>query len=205
LRTGLISTGNKCKVRPHNSLVWRSSWAMATMVVFIVVVFLSGTVVAAKGAMPDNFLYPVKQASEKVVYAFKSSTVSKLQYSAELANNRVSELIYVLSRNDVNSEQLDAAALRLESVLSQIESLAQEAENTGTAIGQATTNTATIKNEERARLIKALALYAVNNSAELQEGIQTAPDQVRPAVEKAAAALVDSYDKAIKAIEDSIK
>ena len=201
LKTRLLATAQCDKVTPVRiTVVWRSAWFTALAVILLLVILTSGTVVAAGSTMPDGFLYPVKLASERVRLTFQSSTSAKLEYAAELANVRVTELIYEIGSNNVDSTRLDAAINRLNSVLIQIEKLAN-VNGDQTNVGQSTT-LADVKDKEKSNLIKALALYAVTNSQILQDKMQVAPDTVKPAIENAINQTVDSFDKAIKAIED---
>ena len=197
----LLSSLQADKVQPVPiSIVWRSAWFTALAIVVVVIVIMTGTVVAASSSMPNGILYPVKLASEQVRFAFLTTTSAKLAYTAELANERVSELIYELGSSDGDAIRVEAAVTRLDSVLTQIRNLAHVNDEQWESDQE--TTLADIHDKEKLNLIKALALYAVTNSQILQEQVQAAPDTVRPAIENAINQTVSSFDRAIKAIEE---
>jgi len=201
LKKRLIALAVEMKTRPIKvATVWRSAWFTGLAVFLVLVVILTGTVTAAQTTMPGGFLYGVKLSSEKVWLAVHTSTISKLDYSAQLANSRVSELIYELGKDNVDSKDLDMAAKRLDNALAQIEKLANQ--DDGQLNVQQAVNVAEIKDKEKSRLIQALALYAVNNSQVLQNEMQTAPNEVKPQIENAINQTIDSFDKAIQSIEN---
>jgi hypothetical protein len=72
---------------------WQPRWAMAAIAVLVLLVASSGTVAAAGNSLPDQTLYPVKLATEKVRLALTPSTLGKAEYYAELVDKRVSEII----------------------------------------------------------------------------------------------------------------
>ena len=58
----------------------------------------SGTVAAAGNSLPDQTLYPVKLATERVRLALTPSTLGKAEYYAELVDRRVSEIISMVEK-----------------------------------------------------------------------------------------------------------
>jgi hypothetical protein len=203
LKNEVLTGIRDAKEKPINvTPVFRTAWFVTVTAVMLIMVLLSGTVVAASSSMPDGILYPVKLASEQVRLSFKTNNVSKLEYSAELANIRVSELIYVLNSSDVDFKKLDAASKRLEHVLNQIKTLAN---TSSLASVDQITALADVRDKERSDVIKALALYAVTNSQILEDKMQVAPDTIKPAIENAIDQTIDSFDQAIKSIEEGNK
>ncbi|MBN1862600.1 MAG: hypothetical protein JW790_03045 [Dehalococcoidales bacterium] len=112
------------KVSPRFSL--KRGWAVALMVVGIVLSSGGGTVLAASGSMPDSPLYPVKLATERVQMTLTTSTVAKAQLCAQQADIRVSELIYMASKGD--NQQVEAATVRLDEKLMTLVALVSPAD-----------------------------------------------------------------------------
>jgi Domain of unknown function (DUF5667) len=76
-------------------------WALTTVAaVLLVVVAGSGTVAAATGVMPDNFLYPVKLATEQVQLGLTGSAIKEVELNSEFTDRRIEELTYTVSIND---------------------------------------------------------------------------------------------------------
>jgi hypothetical protein len=72
---------------------WRPQWATAAIAVLVLLVASSGTVAAAGNSMPDQPLYPVKLATERVRLALIPSGLGKAEYYAELVDKRVNEIV----------------------------------------------------------------------------------------------------------------
>jgi hypothetical protein len=90
---------------------WQSGWAIALIAILIIVLAGGGTVIASGNSMPDNTLYVVKLAAEKVHMAFTFSEISKAELNAEFADKRVEEIIYLASRGDPQNVQIVAQRL----------------------------------------------------------------------------------------------
>lgn len=100
---------------------WQTGWAIALVAIMIVVISGGGTVMAAGGSMPDNTLYSVKLATEKVHLAFTFSDIQKAELNAEFADRRVEEIIYLAVRG--TPEDVQVVAQRLNSNLTNMNSL----------------------------------------------------------------------------------
>ncbi len=93
------------------------SWGLqprwVTVVAILVILFLAGgvTVAAARGSMPDNFLYPVKLATEQVRLVFTFSSLGKAEFYASLADKRVAEIIYLAENNETGKIEQVANSL----------------------------------------------------------------------------------------------
>jgi hypothetical protein len=107
---------------------WLPRWATALAIVLVVLVAGSGTVVAAGNSMPDSILYPVKLATENVQMAFTISPLGKAQLCAELADERVDEIVYMAEKGD--AQEVEAVTGRLESRLAMLAELASGLEGT---------------------------------------------------------------------------
>jgi hypothetical protein len=68
--------------------------------------------------MPDDFLYPVKRATEQVQLAFTFTNLGKAEAYARMANRRVEEIIYMANENDI--EEIEVLAASLDSSLNNI-------------------------------------------------------------------------------------
>jgi hypothetical protein len=84
--------------------------------VLVVVMAGGGTVAAASDDMPDSMLYPVKLASENVRLVFSFNQGDKVGLMAELADRRVTEIVYMAERGD--EKQLEVLTHRLDMRLS---------------------------------------------------------------------------------------
>jgi hypothetical protein len=63
------------------------------------------------GNMPDDFLYPVKRATEQVQLAFTFTNLGKAEAYARMADRRVEEIIYMANENDIDEIEMLAASL----------------------------------------------------------------------------------------------
>jgi hypothetical protein len=106
---------------------WQSGWAIALIVILVLVLSGGGTVVASSNSMPDNTLYPVKLAAEKVKMAFTFSEIAKAELNAGFADNRVQEIIYLASSGNLQNVQV--AAQRLNSNLAAMNNLVGDGGN----------------------------------------------------------------------------
>ena len=121
-------------MRVRRFFVWQSAWATAVTAVVIVLLLAGGTVAAADNSMPDQPLYPVKIATEKVREMATSSPLGKAELHAELADRRVAEIIYLASKDD--AEKVEATAQLLNTHLATIASLAEVRKDRMAAPGQ---------------------------------------------------------------------
>lgn len=87
-------------------------WAVALAIMLVVVMAGSGTVVAANDDMPDSVLYPVKLAGENMRLVFSFNQSDKIGIMAELADNRVNEIVYMANHGD--EKQLEVLTSRLD-------------------------------------------------------------------------------------------
>ncbi len=106
------------KGRLFFSWSWQPQWATVVAIVLVLVLAGGGTVAAARGSMPDNFLYPVKLATEQVQLAFTFSSLGKAELHTELADKRVAEIIYLAENNE--TEKIEQVTDRLNNDLTEI-------------------------------------------------------------------------------------
>ena len=200
---------------------WQSRWATVVTVLIILVLLGGGTVTAATNSMPDQPLYPVKLATEQVRLTFTPSALGKAELYANLADKRVTELIYVASKG--NSKQVERVTQRLDAHLVKIaslvapqgiedsamlapesirevpEELAPAPEAAPERAGKGAQDVQPQSNR-RAKLREIVKHYSVNHPARLQAILKTSPESVKPALRQAIKELVTSYERTLKII-----
>jgi hypothetical protein len=72
----------------------------------------TGTVAASSSSMPDDTLYPVKLAAERVRLGLSRGDIKKARVNVHLADIRVKEIVYLAKKGD--SRRLERALSRLE-------------------------------------------------------------------------------------------
>jgi len=190
---------------------WLPRWATVVAIVFVLLLAGGGTVAAASGSMPDEPLYPVKIASEQARLILTLSTLGKAELYANLADKRVSEIVYVANKGD--AEQVKLATQRLNYTLARIAILASiqrggDGAMRAPAPALAPDESAekgediNIQTNGRGKLRQILARYAVNHPARLRAALKEAPESAKPALRQAIAILVAGYEEAIKAAGD---
>lgn len=116
---------------------WQSRWAGVVTIIAVLLIAAGGTASASIGSMPDDFLYPVKRATEQVQLAFTFTNLGKAEAYARMANRRVEEIIYLANAND--TEEIEVLTASLDSSLSNISEYSTREDNADReATGQAT-------------------------------------------------------------------
>lgn len=101
---------------------WQPRWATVVIAVLVFVLASGGTVAAAGNSMPDAPLYQVKLATEAVRLTLTPSALGKAELYVELADKRVTEIVYMADKG--KPEQVERAAERLNIYLAKVVSLA---------------------------------------------------------------------------------
>ena len=99
------------KARGFFGFGWQPRWATALIVALVVLMTGSGTVAAAGNSMPDEPLYQVKLATERVRLAFTPSSLGKAELYVKLADKRVEEIAKMAEKG--KSQQVERVAHRL--------------------------------------------------------------------------------------------
>ncbi len=86
------------KQRRFSLFGWQPQWATAVIAVLVLLMASGGTVAAAGNSMPDQPLYPVKLATERVRLALTPSELGKAEYYAELVDRRVNEIVNMVNK-----------------------------------------------------------------------------------------------------------
>ncbi len=103
------------KRRSFSLFSWQPRWATAAIAVLVLLVASSGTVAAAGNSLPDQTLYPVKLATERVRLALTPSALGKAEYYAELVDKRVNEIISMSDKGKL--KQIEKTTERLNNQL----------------------------------------------------------------------------------------
>jgi hypothetical protein len=113
MRSQLSYEGRNAEPKKTRPVSWIPRWAV--VVASLVLIFLvagTGTVAASSSSMPDETLYPVKLASERVRLRLSRGELKKARVNVHLADIRVKEIVYLAKKGD--SRRLEAALSRLE-------------------------------------------------------------------------------------------
>ena len=189
-------------------LSWRPRWAVATAALLVVVLLTGGsTALAADQIMPGNPLYPVKLATEQVGLTFTTSDIGKAELYATLADRRVAEIDYVISKGkhhwvQPTTERLNRhlsmmAGLHLDKgpeVTPQKGPVARE------QIGREG-DVVFVPGNGRARLRGLLGRFSVNHPAKLEALLERAPESAKPALQRAIEMSNASYQQALRDLD----
>ncbi len=187
-----------------------SGWAIAATTILILLVLGAGTVAAASNSMPDGVLYQVKLATEQVRLTLTPSVQGKAELWARIADKRVAEIIYLVSKGD--SRRLELVSQRLDNHLTMIANLAaaQRVKDSvllaplapSPAAERAVEDTEDVhpKAGSQAKLRVILERYATNHPARLRAALETAPESVKPALSRAISVSVIGYERILEAI-----
>jgi hypothetical protein len=113
---------------------WQPRWAGVVAVIAVLLIAAGSTAAASMGSMPDDFLYPVKRATEEVQLAFTFTNLGKAEAYARMANRRVEEIIYMANENDI--DEIEVLATSLDSSLNNIAEYSSRQDNTNRTTGQ---------------------------------------------------------------------
>ena len=196
----------------------RPRWAMALMIIGIVLVAGGGTAAAASNSMPDSPLYPVKLATEQVRLTLTPSDMGKARLCAMLADRRVAEIIYMANKGDarrvelvtqrldkrltmlailVSAEKLEVPAV--ESIpRAPTEELAPPPTPSEKARGR---GGAVVEGNDRAKLRIIVVDCACNHPAALRAALGKAPESAKPALRRAITISVVGYERILAALD----
>ncbi len=198
---------------------WQPRWATVAATVFALFLAGGSTVAAASGSMPDDPLYPIKLATERVQLAFTFSAVGEAELHAKLADKRVAEIIHMAKEN--KPEQIERTAQRLVTDLTKIALLSSPREVTSSIAMAPAAEEAPVAEEaplltqragggkeahdkvdRRARLKEIIMHQADNNTARLHALLETAPESAKPALQRAIALSETGYKKALESFRE---
>ena len=125
---------SKAPVRtPARAARYVPRWAIAVGTAMLVFVLGGGSVLASAGVMPGNVLYGDKLAKETVQVILAGSTEKKTELYVTMAATRVAEMTWMAGNN--KTQNIEAAALRLDNYYSQIGKLAMTGNNAAVYLG----------------------------------------------------------------------
>ncbi|UCC16510.1 MAG: hypothetical protein JSU58_09105 [Dehalococcoidales bacterium] len=107
----ILREAEEKKSRSLFKFSWQPRWAGVVAIIVAILIATGGTSAASIGSMPDDFLYPVKRATEHVQLAFTFTNLGKAEAYARMANRRVEEIIYLANENDTDEIELLATSL----------------------------------------------------------------------------------------------
>lgn len=122
LRMALLEMAEKKESRASLFGFLTPRWATAVAAFLVILLAGTGTVAAAGNSMPDQTLYPVKLATERVRLVLTLSDLGKAELYAALADKRVAEIVRMAEKG--KPEQVARTARKLNDHLEWIISLA---------------------------------------------------------------------------------
>ncbi len=192
-------------------------WAMALMVVSILLLTGGGVAMAASNSMPDSPLYTVKLATEQVQLTLTPSNMGKARLCARFTDRRVAEIVHMACKGDVRQAEL--ATERLDRRLAMLAVLVS-AEGEGApkammalpsapapAPSPAPSEEAQVAGgvqaeaNGRAELKRMVACCAATNPAALRAGLGKAPESAKPALRRAIAVSEAGYEEILAALD----
>lgn len=119
-----VSAKQRRPEKKVNFFGWQRRWALALTAVLVVLLTGAGTVAAASDSLPDETLYPVKLATERVRLTFALSDVSKAKLHTRLAERRAMEIAEMArqGKSDAIPELTQRLVKHLEKVSYAVES-----------------------------------------------------------------------------------
>ena len=122
LRMALLEMEGKKESRTSLFGFLTPRWVTVLTAFLVILLAGTGTVAAAGNSMPDQTLYPVKLATERVRLVLTLSALGKAELYANLADKRVTEIVSMAEKG--KPEQVERTAQKLNAHLEEIVSLA---------------------------------------------------------------------------------
>jgi len=188
-------------------LSWFPRWATVVTIILGVLLMGGGTIAAAGYSMPDNFLYPIKLATEQVQLTLTPSDLGKARLYVKFADRRVAEIIYTANKG--NAQQIEVITQRLDKRLIMLASLTSAPEVSEAPrmlesappmqFEEAESDQEIHDNgNNRAKLKKTVVNYAINHPAGLRSALEKAPESAKSALRRAIAVSEAGYERALK-------
>ncbi|MBI4187857.1 MAG: hypothetical protein HY529_01485 [Chloroflexi bacterium] len=220
---------NTAPKKSHSFFNWQPQWAVVLTAVLVFLLAGSGTVAAASSSMPDQVLYPVKLATEKVRLALTPSSIGKAELYARLADKRVEEIARMADES--KAEQIERVTQGLNTYLTRIIDLssvkkikdgavpvapaAAEAPELKRALEPEKAPAPSVatglaergkekggKDGRREKLRETVAHYASSHPERLRALLDKVPPEDRPALLRAIAVSEDGYKKALESLDE---
>lgn len=91
----------KEKYKDRSALTWMPRWVtVSSFVVGLLLLFIS-TIITSANSMPESPLYAVKLLTERINLALTLDPVQKVKYQSELADKRISEIVYLADKSNI--------------------------------------------------------------------------------------------------------
>lgn len=187
--------------------VWRSKWAMAMTTVVVILLAGVGAVAASANALPDDALYPVKLAAEQVRVTLAFSDVDEARLHLQFAERRADEMTEMArqSKGDKISMLTEQIANHLDkvAVAGATPGVTSEKPRALAPLAPTSSEEATTYDVGRGigELGAVLSQSWAMNLAVLERALDEAPEELKPAVERAIDSLAEDYDRTISIIE----
>jgi len=177
---------------------WQRGWAFALTAALVILLTGAGTVAASSNALPDESLYPVKLATEETRLAFTFSDAGKAELHTQLAEDRALE-IAVMARQG-RTEQAAAVTENLAQHLDKANQAIQKVEETeveASRFAAAPEEPApapeptvapepdTAQDGKAERLRQSLGESTSRSLVALENAMEQAPEQAKPALRRA--------------------
>jgi len=175
-------------------LAWQQGWALALTAVLVILLAGAGTVAASSNALPDEPLYPVKLTTEQVRLAFTFSDAGEVRLHTQLAENRAMEIAAMARQGKTEQvaivtekltkhlEKADYAIKRVEEAeATRFSALPKEAATTP----ELSATPEPEETKEAERLKEFVKGRASKNLAVLEDALEDAPEQAKPALQRA--------------------
>ena len=173
-RRGLSFTGRR----------WR--WATLGVALLLLLLAGAGTVAASTDSLPDEPLYRVKLAAERVQMFFTTSDMGKAKLHLKFAERRIKEAAAMAEKD--KPEQVEAVNKRLSSHLEKVRPLVR-------ALGEKEG-----RGKDITELRELLQQNAAKNKAILLNTLEKAPVRARPFLNRVLEQSGQGYDEALQDI-----
>ena len=182
----LLSALQAKREKRRESFVIGRRWRWATLGVALLLLLLAGagTVAASTNSLPDEPLYRVKLAAERVQMFFTTSDMGKAKLHLKFAERRIKEAAAMAEKD--KPEKVEDLTERLSYHLEKVRPLAR-------ALGEK-------EGKDIAELRTLLQRKAAKHRAILQNTLERAPARARPSLNRVLELSGQGYDKALQDI-----
>ncbi len=105
----------KGKYKDRSTLTRMPRWVTVSSLIMGLLLLFSGAIITSANSMPESPLYAIKLLTERVNLTMTLDSVQKAQYQSELADRRISEIVYLADKG--NTEFMELTNRRFEEQL----------------------------------------------------------------------------------------
>ena len=178
-------------------------WAAALSTLIVIVIIGAGTFRASSDAVPGDLLYPVKELSEKVDLMLTTSSSKEAKLHTKLAKRRAEEMATVVETGDYDkigklSEELGDHLQKASTIVRK-----QQRDAAIKIVFEETAERSSegLNLEELRELRQVLDRDTRANDFMFKEVLASLPSDMRSDIEEEFRETIESYSKAIKALE----